>query len=296
MDVTLQVTATPGTLGTFTNTVDVLGSYNCFGAVVTCGSVNGTATASIAVSDPQVEIVKSLVSADLDNIAPNYITFTIDVSNMGVSVIDILPLVDVFESSALRFVSASTPPNSSTDVAGVGTLTWTDLTGPTNGFNTDLALGQHFTITTVFEVIADITTTTNTATVRNSIDVLKNPAAEVTDAVTVSNIPTAVTNKYFLATSKGDRLIQLEWATVAEVNTKAFKVYRAPVNDFSQAASVGYITAKGNGSDYALIDQVPSHGRWYYWLVAVDMNENEILITHAEVTDFFKVYVPVVRR
>jgi hypothetical protein len=170
------------------------------------------------------------------------------------------------------------------------------LTAPTNGFGANLLPGQHFTITTVFEVIANITTTTNTATVSNSIDVLKNPAAQVTDSVVVSNVPTAVTSKYFLATTAGVQSIRLDWATVAEVNITGFQVYRASVKDFSQAVKIGYKSAQGPSSEYVFYDTLPAHGHWYYWLVAVDTEGNESIVTQADVLDPFIVYVPFVRR
>jgi uncharacterized repeat protein (TIGR01451 family) len=294
--VTYNVTATPGTNGTFINTVDVEGSYACIGQQIVCGSVTGTATASVAVADPAVNVVKSLVSADLDDVAPNYITFTIDVENIGISIIDILPLVDIFESTNLSFVSASVAPNSSTAVGGVGTLTWNDLTSPTNGFGVNLAPGGHFIITTVFEVIASITSTTNTATVSNSVDIFSNPAAQVRDVVLVTNVPTAVTSKYFRATVLGNQSIRLEWATVAELNLEGFKIYRASTNVFSQAVLIGYKSANNQPSEYFINDNVPAHGRWYYWLVAVDTNGSETLVTQAVATDPFKVYVPLLRR
>ncbi|MCS7287462.1 MAG: DUF11 domain-containing protein, partial [Anaerolineae bacterium] len=112
--VTFAVTATPGITGIYWNVALVGGEYP--GGVIT-----DTDDAPVAITDPAVAVDKKLVAADLDDIFPNYVTFTILITNTGISVIDRLPLVDSYDPNVLSFVTATVYPN---EPADDGLLTW----------------------------------------------------------------------------------------------------------------------------------------------------------------------------
>ncbi|MCS7287479.1 MAG: hypothetical protein NZ653_10165, partial [Anaerolineae bacterium] len=186
-----------------------------------------TDDAPVALTDPAVVVDKQLVAADLDELLPNYVTFTIVITNVGISTIDVLPLVDQYDPYYLSFITATVYPN---EPADDGLLTWYDLTGPAPyGFGRDLAPGESFHITTVFRVVHDITTTVNTAIVSDVVDVYDNPANEDRDDEVIVNIPTAVELLYFRVGGVAGWSVRLEWATAAEIGTFGFHLYRAPV-------------------------------------------------------------------
>ncbi|MCL4835099.1 MAG: MSCRAMM family adhesin SdrC [Caldilineaceae bacterium] len=78
------------------------------------------------------------------------ITYTIRITNTGVLEINFVPLEDFYDPAKLQFVSA-TPTQ--TSFSG-GVIKWTDLTAnaPT-GFGVDLAPGQSFVVTVVFNTL-----------------------------------------------------------------------------------------------------------------------------------------------
>jgi uncharacterized repeat protein (TIGR01451 family)/fimbrial isopeptide formation D2 family protein len=294
--VTFAVTASPGALGTFVNVADVSG--------LTPGgqTVTDTASAPIVLADPVVEVDKRLVAADLDLHAPNLVTFTIQITNTGPSVIDVLPLLDVYDPANLSFVSASPMPDDSVDD---GNLTWSDLTRPApNGFGGNLAPGQSVLITTVFRVVQDITSTTNIAEVAGAQDVFGNDANDVSDAVLIVNVPTAVELVDFRVASVNGTEIELVWETASEVNNAGFRLYRALANDFALASYVTFLPAAGNGvggATYRYVDNAPASGVWWYWLADVDMQGRET--RHGPTSAgvgvenlLNRVYLPLIRR
>jgi len=293
--VTFAVTATPGIIGTYWNVALVGGEYP--GGVLT-----DTDDAPVAISDPAIALDKQLVSADLDDVFPNYVTFTIVITNVGISTIDVLPLLDAYDPYYLSFAWAEPMPD---EPADDGLLTWYDLTGPApNGFGRNLAPGESFRITTVFSVVHDITTTTvNTAYVQGPYDVYDNPANEPRDDEVIVNIPTAVELLYFRVGGTVGPQVRLEWATAVEINTFGFRLYRAPVADFARAEAVTFVPseARGGGATYVYTDTVPYDGAWWYWLADVDSQMRETL--HGPVRAVvgaaalpYRVYLPLVLR
>ncbi len=293
--VSFAVTATPGLTGTYVNVATVEG-------ITPGGSITDTDDAPIALADPSVEVVKRLAGADLDLTAPNFVTFTIQITNTGPSVINTLPLIDVYDPSNISFVSATPTPN---EPADDGQLAWYDLTAaPPNGFNANLAPGQSFLITTVFRVAQDITTTINTAIVTGATDVFNNPANDDSDTEVINNIPTSVELLYFRVDGVAGRQVRLAWATAAEIDNFGFNVYRAPADDFSRAELIHFepsaIRGGASGATYAYTDTVPLDGAWWYWLADLDTRGFETL--HAPVdahvsidaTLPYRLYVPVV--
>ncbi|MGB9889026.1 MAG: hypothetical protein ACPLTQ_05075, partial [Anaerolineae bacterium] len=293
--VTFAVTATPGITGTYWNVALVGGEYP--GGVLT-----DTDDAPVALSDPTIALDKQLVAADLDDVFPNYVTFTIVITNIGVSTIDVLPLLDQYDPYYLSFVTAEPYPEEDADD---GLITWYDLTGSApNGFGRNLAPGESFRITTVFSVVHEITTTVNTAYIQGPYDVYNNPANEPRDDEPIVNVPTAVELLYFrVGRIDSPSYVRLEWATAVEIDTFGFRLYRAPVADFARAEAVAFVPseARGGGATYEYTDTVPREGVWWYWLADVDTAGRETL--HGPVSAMvgaaalpYRVYLPVVLR
>jgi hypothetical protein len=234
--------------------------------------VTDTDDVPVDVADPAVALDKSIVAIDRDPIAPNYITFTISITNVGPSTLDQLELLDEFDPFYLQFQDATPYPTGIDNINGL--VTWADLTAPApNGFNQNLSPGNSFQITAIFRVASYISaTTTNVATVTNVIDVFGNQAEDDDDIVYIwlpgdPGIPTPVEMLYFRALGD-DPDVRLEWGTGVEIDTVGFYVYRAPVADYGQAGAIGYTPATGSGSSYAFIDRdVPPSQVYWYWLV-----------------------------
>ncbi len=260
--VSFGVTATPGITGTYVNVVTATG-------VVPGGTVTDTDDTSILINDPAVEVEKRIVAVDTDLVAPNYITFTITITNVGVSVIDVLPLVDQYDPYYLGFTDATPYPEQDADD---GMVTWNDLTGPApHGFGRNLPPGASFVITTVFRVVNNIITTTNAATVTDAIDLYDNPANDDDDEVEIGGeeggVPTPITLLYLRATAE-DGAVRVRWATIAELGTVGFDLYRAGSERWEEAGWITYVPATGPGSTYDYLDARVVSGQWYwYWLV-----------------------------
>jgi uncharacterized repeat protein (TIGR01451 family) len=293
--VAFAVTATPGITGTYINTATVAGHHPT-------GVLTDTDTVPVVLHDPKIALDKQVVSYDKDDlVAPNYVTFTIAIANVGPSVIDVLPLHDQYDPYCLSFVWAAPYPD---EPADDGVLNWYDLTLPGNGFGRNLGLGEVFTVTTVFRIAHDITTTINTAEVTGAIDIYRNPANRPRDSVPISNVPTAVELLYFRGEGGYDRQVRLEWATALELDNLGFNIYRADEDDWSRASQVHFEPAAvmgGHlGASYAYTDTVPLDGVWWYWLVDVDTHGAETRATRPAVRVEvnaalrYRAYLPVV--
>lgn len=267
LTVTFQVTAPISAVGLLTNTVTATGRYPG-------GTVTDTDEAEIEIVRPAVMVRKALVSQDTDDLFPNYITFTIAITNVGLSQVDVLPLDDIFDPEYLYFVSAS-PVTPDMVSNATGLVSWYDLTSPApHGFGMNLEPGRSFVLTTVFTVASQIVTTTNTAVVSDVVDVYENPAEEDDDTVIIVDVPTAVDLLYFRVAQATSDAVTLEWATAVEQNTYGFALYRAATPDMDRAGSVGFILSQGHGgpASYSFTDrdQVSRSDIWYYWLAEIE--------------------------
>jgi len=270
LTVTFAVTASPGLTGTYFNIADVEGDTP--GGVIT-----DTDDVPISLQDPRVTVDKQGADIDLNTTPPSLVTFTIHITNVGPSVIDVLPLLDFYDPAYLSFVSAAPAPD---DTIDDGQITWADLTAPPpNGFNADLPLSQSFHITTVFSVVQDIITTTNTAVVSDSTDIFDNPANDDDDSEILNDVPTAVELLYFRVKSIQGQQVSLAWATAVEVDNFGFNLYRGASDDFSRAEWIHFepSAVKGNGVEatYVYADSVPTDGVWWYWLADFDTQGRE---------------------
>jgi len=289
--VSYQVTTT-AVNDTYTNTATVEGVYEG-------GTLTDTDDAVVVVADPAVEVDKRVVWVDRDEVAPNYVTFTIVITNVGPSTIDVLPLLDTYDTNYLGFAEAAPYPEEDADD---GLLTWFDLTGPApHGFGRNLPPGQAFAVTTVFLIVRDVFATTNTAIVTGATDIYSNPADEVQDDETIRDAPTPVELLYFQAVAE-EAAVRLEWKTGAEVDCVGFYLYRAADATFSHAEAIVYQAAKGGNSTYNHVDRDVTPGEVYwYWLAEIGTDGSETL--HGPVwggVDLdalpLRVYLPLIER
>ena len=250
---------------------------------------------------PEVAIDKRLVDMDIDAEWPNYVTFTIAIENVGPSTIDILPLEDDYDPWYLSFVSADPMPEEFLDD---GLVTWYDLTAAgSNGFGVNLAHGEVFTLTTVFMVVHDITSTTNLAIVSEAIDVYGNTAPDVEDEETIIAVPTAVELLSFGAAPAGD-MILLEWETALEVDNWGFNLYRGLTRDLDSAEWIHFEPGMGwgqfDGRQYQYLDPYAGRGQTvYYWLEDVDLSDRTHLLSGPVMTTLLaqhRIFLPIVLR
>lgn len=119
----------------------------------------------------------------------------------------------------------------------------------------------------------------------------------------VCNTPTAVELLSFTATQSGHN-VALDWATAQEVDNYGFNLYRAAVDDFSQAVLIHFEPSSiaggtGSGATYRYVDTPPGPGTWRYWLADVDTHGAET--RHAQSVGivmplFFPIYLPMIGR
>jgi uncharacterized repeat protein (TIGR01451 family) len=265
LTVTFAVTTATTVTGTYENVVLGEGVY-------VGGTVTDTDDAPVEIVAPAVALDKRLIDFDRDQ-PTNYVTFTIVITNVGVSTIDLLPLSDQYDTDYLAFDRAEPMPDEPEDD---GLLTWFDLTAPgAHGFGRNLPPGETFVITTVFHVIQDIVTpTVNTALVSGAEDVFDNPANEAEDQERIVGIPTAVALLYFRVTPLPDGML-VEWETAVEMNTYGFYVLRSANSDIEDARAITFIPASGHGQGggavYRFKDVDIGEGQTLtYWLADVD--------------------------
>jgi uncharacterized repeat protein (TIGR01451 family) len=291
--VSYQVTTTTAANGTYTNTATVEGTYPG-------GTLTDTDDAVVEIADPAVAVDKRLVKQDTDLLYPNYVTFTIAITNVGPSRIDVLPLLDTYDTNYLEFTDATPYPEEDADD---GLLTWNDLTGPAPyGFGRNLPPGQAFAVTTVFLIVRDVFATTNTAIVTGATDIYGNPADEVQDDEPIRDAPTPIELLYFRAVEE-EAAVRLEWATAAEVDCVGFYIYRAPDTNFSHAQPIAYYGAKGGGSYHHLDRDVTPGQVYWYWLVEVNTDGPDHERPYGPVWGGveldalpFRVYLPLIQR
>jgi len=292
--VTFAVTATPGIIGTYVNVATTTGTTP--GPVLT-----DTDDVPVDIVNPAVVIEKRVAAVDLDIVEPNFVTFTVLITNVGPSGLSVLPLQDLYDPYYLSFVGGTPYPDEDADD---GDLAWYDLTGPApNGFDRNLQPGETFVVTTIFRIVRDITTTVNTAIISGVFDVYDNPANEDDDDALISDVPTAVGLLYFRVGGVTGRSVRLEWATAVEVDNFGFRMYRAPEPDRARASEVTFVPSEGHGggATYEYTDVVPYDGVWWYWLADVDTAMEETF--HGPVSAAvgaavlpYRLYLPVVVR
>ena len=102
------------------------------------------------------------------------------------------------------------------------------------------------------------------------------PRDDTLDIGLKPNNPTAVVLAYLLIEHQsGGNLIR--WGTLAEKNTKEFRVERTATRTRTSAVVVGTVDSQGSkGGDYRLADlSAPTSGPVYYWLIEVENSGRE---------------------
>jgi uncharacterized repeat protein (TIGR01451 family) len=265
-----------------------------------------TETVVVLPRGPTVAIDKRLVSVDLDDDYPNYANFEIIITNVGPTVLDTVPLFDVYDPYYLGFVGASpvqTVPLNPEDADGA--VTWHDLTlAAPHGFGENLAPGESFKVTIVFVIEHDITTyTTNLARVENATDVRGEVAPPVEDEEMLIGVPTAVDLLYFRAHAE-DAFITVEWETAMEEDVWGFDLYRGTTSNFAGAEWIHFELSQGGrfGGHYYRYDDadIVSGQTYYYWLATVDSGPSQTtwVIAGPAVSAHFghRVYMPAIVR
>ena len=96
------------------------------------------------------QLSKTLTSGNPANVGTD-VTYSIRITNVGATLINFLPLQDMYDPAKLQFKSATPAPSSSAN----GVLTWNDLTA---SFGQDLGLGQNFVVQLTFVALASTNT------------------------------------------------------------------------------------------------------------------------------------------
>ncbi|MFZ5919254.1 MAG: hypothetical protein ACOYZ7_20170 [Chloroflexota bacterium] len=281
-----------GITGTLVNQVSGTGSYPG-------GAITDTGTTSLTVTTPAVNVVKSLAAHNRD---AGVVTFTITIANAGPSVLDVIPLHDVYDPYYLGFIAASPAPDAP---AADGRLDWVDLTAPPpHGLGADLQPGEQFTVTVAFGILHDITSTTNTAVITGALDIYNNPANDADDAEAVTNVPTAIELLYFRATARFGQVL-LEWATAIEIDNYGFYLYRGAGPVYGEASELAFVPAAGHGRSsgaaYSYRDlAIQPEVVYTYWLVDVDTDGWRTVhapVTAAALPELIDtIYLPIVEK
>ena len=170
------------------------------------------------------------------------ISFTIRVTNTGLSWITLLPLTDIYTPTYLTYgFQGSYSKPTSDDNVNDGQIDWSDLTtGPPNGNGFDLAPGLGTSIVVTFTAGIDTGTlpfsrTVNVARVSGAFADPDGPQGPLPpdeplpeqQAVEPVRIikPTGVTLDAISARARGNRVV-LRWQTQSEANILGFNVYR----------------------------------------------------------------------
>ncbi|MEE8389433.1 MAG: GEVED domain-containing protein, partial [Anaerolineae bacterium] len=291
LTVTFAVTVAPPNTGIFTNVATVAGT-------TLSGTITSPGSTPVTITNPAVQVIKQLAGWNRDD---DVITFTIDVINVGPSILDVVPLADDYDYRFLSFADAQPYPPTEVIPAPVGRLSWDDLTGSSNGFNRNLPPGERFVITTVFAIVADITQTVNTAIVSGTVDSYGNLANEVTSTAQVNNIPTGIGLLYLRASGQTDSVL-VEWATWFEMDTFGFWLYRAVVDQFAQTGQLVFQPSQGSGSgaEYTYLDKdVELEQPYWYWLIEVgnagdNTRYGPVSATSSAMNAWHRVYLPVI--
>lgn len=139
-------------------------------------------------------------------------------------------------------------------------------------------------------------------TVNNSNGTTNNPTLDFGFQTT---IPTAIELAWFRIVAIDSQKVTFNWLTLSEVDNFGFIIYRSPTNNFSQATAVGFVNATNlpGGALYALTDEAPAIGVWYYWLADVDTQGVETLHEPVSISPDiintllpYRVYVPHLER
>jgi hypothetical protein len=243
--------------------------------------------APVRITAPAVTVVKTVSDPADGVVKPNeLVTFTITISNTGDTVLDIIPVRDVYDHNDLEFVNTSLvmPPQISE-----GELFWSDVT-PELG---DIGPGQSASFTITFRFInPDVVTTTNRVILGDVIDehgdFAGKPEGE-DDASTITQDPTVIVLLSFTAAATQEGM-EIRWVTGAEINTLGFHLWRSTDSTFGNAERITQqlVLSTGGvstGAAYSYVDRnVDSGVNYRYWLQEVEIGGTTAL--HGPITGY----------
>ena len=222
-----------------------------------------------------------------DQVVGQEVTFTIQITNTGESVLVSLPMTDVFDSQFLEPVRAV--PSWDTHVTDFNppeqALVWDDLTTHFGDVNP----GDGVTVLVAFRVITPTTITENIAITGGAVDDVGTPVGEAEDGAVITTTPNDVLLADFSA-QRVDDGVRLAWTTILERDTWGFNLYRSTDADRSHAVKVNASTilAQGqgsNGASYAYLDEDAQPGvAYHYWLDEVGLDGVVIEVGQATVS------------
>jgi uncharacterized repeat protein (TIGR01451 family) len=229
--------------------------------------------APVRITDPAVAVVKTVSDPPNAVVELNgLVTFTLTISNIGDTRLDIVPVRDEYNPDDLEFVSTSlnmAPEESN------GELFWSDIT-PELG---NIAPGNAVSFTITFRFInPDVNTTTNRVILGDVIDEHGDFAGKpegADDVSTVTKSPTMIILLSFTATANPGG-IEIKWITGIEVDTLGFHLWRSEDRIFENAKRITeqMILPTGGistGAAYSYVDTTANADTTYsYWLQEVE--------------------------
>ena len=233
------------------------------------------------------------------------VEFLIVITNTGAVTITHLPLVDTYDPLYLEYQDALPPPDSTSP----GTITWDDLTDPPGA---DLSPGESTQVWVQFVALTSTQQLSPPVTINTAVSdgaetdfVTLPPVQDEEDIEIEPDTPTAIELLYFRANPKAGGVL-VEWATLYEIGTYGFWLYRSADNDLDHAAPVAFIPSKGwygLGAFYQYLDAALPLGRYYYWLIEVENDGKETaygpvstLSGWGEADLPYRIYLPLIRR
>jgi uncharacterized repeat protein (TIGR01451 family) len=234
------------------------------------------------------------------------VQFLIAITNTGSLTITRLPLVDTYDPIYLQYVSAVPTPTT----ALPGQLVWDDLAAQLPG--AVLPPAQSTQVVVDFTAITSTQSLSPPVTINTAIsqgtltDAGELPPQQDDDDVEIeSGGGTSIVLLYYRANPRaGDVLV--EWATLLEVDTYGFWLYRGQDDRLSHATQVAFVPATGRlgtGAAYQYLDIDAPAGMLNYWLVEVETTGLQTAYgpvsvwSDPDAVDFsHRIFLPVVRR
>jgi hypothetical protein len=228
--------------------------------------------APVRITDPRVAVAKTVTDPADGRVARNgLVTFTISITNTGDTVLDLIPVRDIFDPADFAYIgsSLSAPPQ-----LGSGEVSWTDVTTELG----DPAPGETISFQVTFRFInATADSATNVVRLGSVLDEHTDFAGTPQGEASSSTItPTPILLLSFTARAV-ETGVALEWITGAELDAFGFHLWRSPDPRFEQAlrATQNLIAATGAGgagATYQYLDTGADANVRYYWLQEVASN------------------------
>jgi uncharacterized repeat protein (TIGR01451 family) len=235
------------------------------------------------------------------------VEFLIVITNTGVITINRLPLEDTYDPVYLGYVDALPAPDS----VSPGSLTWNDLTVNLPG--AVLPPGESTQVWVQFEALTNTQSLTPPVTINTAVsegaetetgEVLPRQEDDASVGI-IDESPTAIQLLYFRAQPKADGVL-VQWATLVEIDTYGFWLYRSDDADLGHAVPVVFVAAKGwgvFGAVYQYLDDDLPSGLYHYWLVEVENGGSRATYgptstwSGSGVADLpYHIYLPLIRR